>query len=201
MLTYRYAAVTHQGRVRSNNEDNFYIDGFWKKDVNQGQASCSGFSRDGRLTGAVCDGMGGEAHGEDASLTAVETIHKYVSGDCNEQVVNACIQEANGIVCGSIRQSGERSGSTVCILSFNGPEVFGVNLGDSRIYDFRDRGRTQIAIDHSVVGRMIRQGLLTEEEAKKHPMRHQITQYLGIEPEEMGRITAENAKRLFRMNG
>ena len=39
--------------------------------------------------------------------------------------------------------------------------------------------------DHSVVQRMVRIGMLTEAEARKHPQRHQITQYLGIRQEEM----------------
>lgn len=43
----------------------------------------------------------------------------------------------------------------------------------------------QISTDHSIVAQMVRMGSLTEEEARVHPKRHQITQHFGIMPEEM----------------
>lgn len=185
MLIYRYSALTEEGKIRSNNEDNFYIDGIWKKDVEQCKLSESAISRASRLTASVCDGMGGEAFGEEASLIAVETISKYDRKEWSEKTIDACIQEANRRVCETIRQRGERSGSTMCLLLLSGNQATAINLGDSRIYFFRKRELKQLSIDHSVVGRMIRQGQITEAEARKHPRRHQITQYLGIEPEEM----------------
>ena len=60
-----------------------------------------------------------------------------------------------------------------------------MNIGDSRIYLYRDGALIQLSTDHSVLARMIRMGQITEEEAKTHPLRHQITQHFGIRPEEM----------------
>ena len=185
MLVYRYAAMTDSGNVRSNNEDNFYIDGIWKTDVETKKYAKTGISLTARLTAAVCDGMGGEAYGEDASLIAVETISKYDRTEWTEETAQACIHEANEQICRKSRQEGETSGSTLCLLLLNNNMGTAYNLGDSRIYCYCKHELRQLSTDHSVVGRMIRQGQITEEEARTHPRRHQITQYLGIDPEEM----------------
>ena len=68
-------------------------------------------------------------------------------------------------------------------MLLQGQQVVFANVGDSRIYRFRNRTLTQISMDHSKVQRMISMGLLTPEQARKDPSRHVITQYLGMSPE------------------
>ena len=66
------AARTHTGRVRSNNEDNFYLLGRYREDVEKGEDEAVCRAADRRFLAAVADGMGGEEQGERASLIAVQ---------------------------------------------------------------------------------------------------------------------------------
>lgn len=179
-----YAALTHPGRVRENNEDNFYIDGNFKSDVSESVKTVSGIARAGVLTAAVCDGMGGYACGEQASLTAVATLAEFDHGRSGRSR-HGCIDEANRRICDVIQRDGRRMGTTLSMLEFHNRSVRAVNLGDSHIYRYRKGVLELLSVDHSSVAQMVRMGQITPEEARMHPARHQITQYLGIAPEEM----------------
>ena len=192
MISYRFCAVTDPGRIRNNNEDNFYIDGLFRRDVRQGTLFESGICNKDTLIAAVCDGMGGEERGEEASLLATQTIASYAGKldrcrtgqECIQELQN-CADEANKKVCAQIQNRTNRMGTTMCMMMFSEETAIAMNLGDSRIYQLHKDKLEQISMDHSVVGRMVREGQLTEEEAREHPRRHQITQYLGIFPDEM----------------
>src|SRR5262249_16552365 len=57
------------------------------------------------------------------------------------------------------------------------------HVGDSRAYVFRDGVLGLLTQDHTLVGELVRQGKLTEEQAAEHPQRSVITRALGIDPE------------------
>ena len=63
-----------------------------------------------------------------------------------------------------------------------GAVVFG-HVGDSRAYRVRDGVLEQITTDHSLVAELVESGVLTPEEAERHPQRSAITRALGTEPE------------------
>ena len=72
--------------------------------------------------------------------------------------------------------------STTCILVLISPwGNFYVNIGDSRLYmiDLNDQ-LVQLSTDHSLVNDLILQGNISQEEANSHPMRHAVTNALGI---------------------
>lgn len=187
MYKINYAAFTHPGRVRENNEDNFYVDKKWRQDVAEGCLAVDGTVRNEKLTLSVCDGMGGQELGEKASLIAVETLDKYIKQEkvLSVETLNAYIQEANKIICDLMQRESKRIGSTMTLLQFSGESVMAANIGDSRIYLLRKGELFQLSQDHTVVERMVRMGMISKEEAVNHPKRHQITQNLGIFPEEM----------------
>ena len=74
-------------------------------------------------------------------------------------------------------------GTTVVTLLLHGGNAYFANVGDSRIYGIRDGSIEQITEDHSLVAQSIREGLLTEEQAKFHRMRNVITRALGFDRE------------------
>jgi serine/threonine protein phosphatase PrpC len=53
-------------------------------------------------------------------------------------------------------------------------------MGDSRVYLFRDSSVTQLTRDHSMVNRLVEQGVLSKEEASRHPQRNVIYKALGV---------------------
>lgn len=97
-------AITNVGRVRRNNEDNFFVCGKYKENPETNDLEyhyCA--AADEQLFG-VCDGMGGIQLGELASLIAVETMSKYALGFDGK--VDACVQDANSRICGEITKRG-----------------------------------------------------------------------------------------------
>lgn len=187
MLNLLYAAGTHQGRVRANNEDNFCVGSFYKQDTSQNEAYVNGIVRNGKLAVSVCDGMGGEELGEEASLIAVRNFVEMTENDSQliHHNVEAFTNKANKEICARMQESQKRMGTTFTGLEFFKNKAVASNLGDSRIYLLRDGEIKQISYSHSTVASMIRMGLITPEAAKTHPKRHEITQYLGIFEEEM----------------
>jgi serine/threonine protein phosphatase PrpC len=51
--------------------------------------------------------------------------------------------------------------------------------GDSRLYRFRDGALSPISEDHSQINEMVARGLLTRDEAKRHPAGNVITRAVG----------------------
>lgn len=184
MLQLTYAIRTDAGRIRSNNEDNFYWNGLYRRDVNCPSCELDGTAQDTEALAAVCDGMGGEACGEIASLLAVQRL-RPCAFDAVRATAAATVREANDDICRETRSQGRRMGSTLTALYLDGGKAMTCNVGDSRVYLFRDGELRQLTTDHCKSQRLIAMGVLTEEQARKHPSKHELTQHLGIFEEEM----------------
>ena len=179
------AARTHTGRVRSNNEDNFYLQGRYREDVEQGEDEAVCRASDRRFLAAVADGMGGEEQGEKASLMAVRALKPCSFGEISSQAA-AAVDEANREICEEIEnQGGRRMGSTLVSLYMDEGKAVCCNVGDSRAYLLREGKLSQLSVDHNKAGRMVELGVLTPEQASRHPSRHELTQHLGIFADEM----------------
>jgi len=184
-MVIQYAAATHPGKVRTNNEDNFWVDGFFRRDVTAGEVSHRGRTEPFRFLAAVCDGMGGEASGETASLLTAESLRPHSLYELPAGAEED-IRTANGRICRYIEEhGGRRSGSTVAALYVDGGQAIACNVGDSRVYRFRDGRLTQLSRDHSRAQRLIDIGALTPEEARHSSARRELTQHLGIFEDEM----------------
>jgi len=157
-------AATDVGRVRTNNEDGYLIDG------------------DLRLF-AVADGMGGHQGGEVASATALDVLRNRF-GD--EHDLQAAVVDANDAV---YERAGEDEallgmGTTLTagVLTDDGETLVIAHVGDSRAYLWRDGELTRVTTDHSLVQELVEAGELTKEEAEVHPQRSMITRGIGLEP-------------------
>lgn len=189
MIKIEYSVASSVGRVRDNNEDNFFADGTVLADFSGEPIYTSGTAEGSGLY-AVCDGMGGAEYGEVASEIAVQTLGKYYkqsqSGDGFDKLCNLYVDEANAKICAKIENiGGLRMGTTLAILAVGGDAAKVYNIGDSRVYLLRDGKLTQVSKDHTQMRRMIELGILTPEKAKTHPERHKLTQHLGIFSNEM----------------
>jgi protein phosphatase len=134
---------------------------------------------------AIADGMGGARAGEIAAGIAATALRDGRREASDEASLEAVIAEAN-------RRVWERSvadpstagmGTTVTVALVDAPAeqiVFG-HVGDSRAYRLRGDELEQITTDHSLVAELVESGVLTPEEAERHPQRSAITRAVGTE--------------------
>lgn len=137
----------------------------------------------------VADGMGGHRAGQVASRSAVEWVRKEYYADPSRDVADSlerAIKTANREVYTQAQSdpilSGMGTTLVAAVIRGRGSHVTIANVGDSRAYLLRRNRLAQISIDHSWVEAQVRAGLLTREEAERHPQRNLITRALGIRP-------------------
>lgn len=175
------AGITHVGRVRTNNEDNLYIEGIYREDISVNYFS-TGNHEYKHCTCAVCDGVGGESLGEMASLYAVKSI---VDKNISDVGFSTIINEANERICEERRRNNDiRIGSTIAAITISEANSSVCNVGDSRVYRYRESGVTQLTKDHTRVQQLVDAGLIDSEEARTHSLGHVLTQHLGVFDEE-----------------
>lgn len=181
MKLYLSAAVySHIGRVRANNEDNFYLMGHYRKNVSNNEALCSGLYSGQSFLTAVADGMGGEEYGEVASHIAVKCLHPCHIEHAHSQFTSDARLANDRICLEAATRGGVQSGSTLTALYIDDGKAVCCNLGDSRGYLFRKKELKMLSTDHQKAARMVQLGVLTPEQAARHPSRHELTRYLGI---------------------
>jgi protein phosphatase len=135
------------------------------------------------LLAIVADGMGGHQAGEVASRTAVETIaQEYASnpGAPGTSLQNA-FQEAHRTILKLAKTSPEMEGmgTTCTALAIAGQQAWAAHVGDSRLYLAREGEIYQLSEDHTQCMEMVRRGLLTLEDAKRHADRNVLTHAMG----------------------
>jgi protein phosphatase len=129
---------------------------------------------------AVCDGMGGALAGEVASALAAETL---AAGVAAGRPLLESAEAANAAVFAKAEsESGHQGmGTTLTAVLLEVETGHFVHIGDSRGYLLRAGELQQMTDDHSLVGEMMRDGRLTEEEAAVHPHRSVLSRALGTE--------------------
>lgn len=169
---------TDVGLVRSENQD-------FGAYTNPDEESAS--KPGGRLM-IVADGMGGHRGGATASRLATETVKAQYLGSETEDVATALadsMTRANAIVFSESQSNADLRGmgtTTSALVVRDGNAWFG-HVGDSRIYLVRGDEIRQLTDDHSLVATMVREGLLSAEEAENHPRRNVLQRSLGVAEE------------------
>ena len=175
-----YSCASHIGKVRKNNED------YCKGEVIDTEFGSIGIF-------ALADGMGGHNKGEVASKMAVENIVEFFknnllqSNNIKIDYIDDIIKQAYHNVNYKIYQKSisdkefEGMGTTLVIAIVYKNNIYVANVGDSRCYLLNKDGFNKITIDHSVVEELVKAEVITEEEAKTHPRRNQITRAIGTE--------------------
>lgn len=165
---------TDVGRMRSNNEDCFYLD-------------------EQRGLFIVADGMGGHAAGEIASKMAVDTVCEAIESKFNEQMapeelqplLAAAVTQANR----SISQAAAENptwhgmGTTLTVLLLHARQAFLTHVGDSRLYRWRNKTLTRLSDDHTLIDAQLRRGIISEREASQSDLRNILLQAVGITEE------------------
>ena len=158
------AAISHTGKVRSNNQDSGYA---------------------GSNLFVVADGMGGHAGGDVASSMAITRLQAldrpYDSTSDAERALRDAISDAAVDLADTVNLRPELAGmgTTVSALIMVDDYAVIAHIGDSRIYLYRDGALTQITTDHTFVQRLVDSGRITPEEARYHPRRSVLMRVLG----------------------
>lgn len=183
-MQIQYSAKSDPGQVRDHNEDAFLA------------LPDYGFF-------AVADGMGGHNAGEVASAMALETLGR----EAEERLPNLArrpgwfkrlvtrpkrveprsflsraVKKANAEIFAAAQASPEKKGmgTTLVIVMQYGEALLTAHVGDSRVYRLRDSKLTQLTLDHSLASELVRQGVLTPEEALYSTPRNVLTRALGV---------------------
>lgn len=137
----------------------------------------------------VCDGMGGGPGGKTASTIAVKEILGAVVNANKEQkatnVVIQAIRKANMAIieAGNDNSQLKGMGSTATVLLISEKSAIVAHVGDSRVYQLRSGKKVFRTFDHSMVFEMVKQGVITEEQARLSSQSNVITRALGIKPD------------------
>jgi protein phosphatase len=160
----RVAGITDTGRRRLRNEDAFICE---------------------PPLFAVADGMGGARAGEIAAGLAATALEEAGSETHGTEGVVALITEANRRIwersLADPQTAGMGTTVTAALVDAETGTVGIGHVGDSRAYLLRGGELEQLTTDHSLVAELVQSGVLTPEEAERHPQRSAITRALGTE--------------------
>ena len=182
MTTPQAFGLSDVGKKRKHNEDSLLV-----------------AEEDGLFI--VADGMGGHAAGEVASKITVETIGEFIASTrqkeeatwpfkynhalhFNSNRLAVAIEKANERVMAAVAAQPwlKGMGTTVVAGLMNEKILALAHVGDSRAYLYRGGQLSRLTDDHSWVHEQVAAGILTEDEAKSHPLKNVVTRALGGGP-------------------
>ena len=170
------AADTHPGFQRDHNEDSFGT-------FTDQAGGCSLLF--------VADGVGGNTGGELASQFTTKSLlaqwKRFAAGrtpgaDETVRFFHDTLEDINRTVYGINADQGTLSapmGTTVAAVALLQDHIVVAHSGDSRVYRFRGGRIECMTEDHSLVQKWVREGVMTEADAKIHPMSHVIYKSIG----------------------
>lgn len=191
--------LTHPGKVRTNNQDNFLICSLRREII----VHSTSLSDTGHLSAGgerlaylamVADGVGGGPMGEEASRVAVESITDYVahctrcyyaSDTADSAAFTQALAEAamQSHVAVTERAASEPSGrgmaTTLTLWIGIWPHAYLLQVGDSRCYIFQSGMLTQLSRDQTMAQELIDQGILTRARAPETRWSNMLSSAIG----------------------
>jgi len=196
-LLVRSFGLTHQGKVRKDNQDQFLIAELAKsmrvQQSSVAQASTQYGDDRGHLL-VVADGMGGHAGGEHASALAVGSIEDFALNTLKwffqhegGEGQNVLVDMQTAVRLADVRVFAEAAahpelrgmGTTVTMAYLLGATLFVIHVGDSRCYILRAGLLYKLTHDHTVAQELVNQGVMTSEIAATHQYSKVITNAVG----------------------
>lgn len=172
-------SCTDIGRVRQQNDD--YYGHFIPNDESIRHKWGSIF--------AIADGVGGCAAGNVASAEAVNVLlQEYYFGAHSEKAPerfkSAFQYTAVHLydLSAGTNTAFQNMKCTLSALLVKQDKFFITHIGDSKIFLIRSNKMIQLTKDHSLVGKLVRLGLITPEDARVHPNKNILLKALGDSP-------------------
>jgi len=195
-LVARPFGATDRGRRRATNQDQFLVatvsGSLWVEQSSFPQARVRCGGPQAHLF-VVADGLGGHAGGAEASLLAVETIEAFLLSalgwlDRLEgydalvlDELKRALKRADAAVTAEAKAHPELAamGTTLTLACAVEDVLYIAHAGDSRCYLRRSGALHQLTRDHTIVNELVGAGVVKEEAAKHHELRHMVTNALG----------------------
>jgi protein phosphatase len=208
---YDYFGLSHQGLVRTENQDCFLI-GSIHKAMQVHQTSLPQETL-GELVSPsrgyvflVADGVGGIPGGKDASRTALGAIIDYVLRAMDlyvrldqdqEPAFLAELQRSVERSHEAVREAGaaddERVGmaTTLTMVCIRWPRGYLVHVGDSRCYVLRDGQLNLLTKDQTMAQAMVDAGALSPDQAERSGLKHVLYSAIGAMRAEPMTVTTD----------
>lgn len=189
--------LTHPGKVRSENQDQFLLCTVHPQVVIHGTSLPKPDAlplRGQRLATImlVADGVGGGTAGGEASQLAVETITRYVAstlrcyhaaGTSGEEefltALRAAALEAHTAVQEAGRIDAKKRATTLTLGIFVWPWLYVLQVGDSRCYYYWDGELRQVTQDQTMAQDLVARGALPPERVATSPFSHVLISAIG----------------------
>jgi protein phosphatase len=167
---------THPGEKGKNNEDRATVVSYRPASGDKGNL----------VLAIVADGIGGKRSGEVASQIAIDTIPAVLDQTDSTSYLDLLTRgfvNASKAIARQVTSNPahEGMGTTCAAVVVANRRLYTAYIGDSRIYLLRDGAIRQVTVDHTWVQKAIEHGILTPEEARKHPNRHVVLRYLSTQ--------------------
>ena len=180
-FTIQAACGCHMGKVRKNNEDNFFFGGKCLPETNNGlkYPTCIEEELKTGFCTAVFDGMGGENFGELASYAAarqMQTTERKLNDffiPAKKYLEQLTQQLNDAVVTEQLKMCTDKMGATMVCFYVSGRYAYICNVGDSRAYRLRDGEFLQLSQDH------------VEKRPGNSTKKAPLTQHLGLGSDEM----------------
>lgn len=169
-LSFKYESRSDIGKVRSENQDSFAV-----------------YETQEWSLFLVCDGMGGTHGGALASSLANEVVLHLVKEETNlsRDALVSAIKKANSLIhsYGEKTPGFEEMGTTMIALLSTPTRSFVAHVGDSRLYQIRNKKISKLTKDHTWVQELVDSGAMDPVKAEKSPVSHLLTRSLGTNPQ------------------
>lgn len=138
----------------------------------------------GIMCAVVADGLGGHSGGKTASALAVKTILSAFETDTgfSKEHIKKYIECANEAIVDRAMNDPEQlyMSSTVAVLLIKGRRAIWANVGDSRVYKFRDGIISDVSEDHSLAFLDFADGKIEYGEISESENQNKLTSALGV---------------------
>lgn len=193
--------ITHPGRVRSSNQDQFLLCTVHPQVVVHGTslADTSAITLRGERVATimlVADGVGGSADGSEASRIATIAVTEYFASamkcwhaagsasedEFTESLRTAATEAHRRVKAQAAAQlEGRKMATTLSVGIVVWPWLYVVQVGDSRCYHYQHGVLRQLTRDQTLAQEMIDRGALTPERAHNSPLNHVLSSAIGAD--------------------
>jgi len=137
------------------------------------------------LLAILCDGVGGYAFGDEAAQIASEVFadlagQPFTIEEINIHVTTA-IEKANNNICEAQAADTAHNdmASTIAGVYVHFNDFFAFNIGDSRIYRFRDPYISQLSADHTEYQMLLDNNYIDKDSEPNKKAKNTITRFSG----------------------